>query len=589
MRPEGPGNKGITHQSDVLAREAADQQEELHLLKRLLVRTSLASEGQMVSLDVVLERLREQLRRSDAGMPGLRDLQDSLDRELIGLDERKVAQAKALGEAMTALIRALKNNDSFRHQKAALKKLERLPADYEGLRDQLPGWLKTLAEIQAETLGVKASRGEPSGGEPSRGALSDSAHASSDAPPSSWLRGLFRRERAVPEEIAAPSAEDNLAAAGQPEYALSTLREEAGAEDLDPQRAEFTHRMAELLSTLLGQLELEPEARTRVADLQDRLQTSRDWQALQEALGEVGELATGAIKRSQDEFEAFLKRLDQRLATLQEHFAVQSEVGVERRSESSALDETLSRNLAQLREDARRADDLAQLKSSVSSQVAHLSDVFRTFRENEQRRDQLVTAQVTAMQEKLAAMEANSDRMKAQLQQARGLALTDALTKLPNRMAFEERMAFEYSRWQRYGHPVSLVVLDIDHFKQVNDRCGHSAGDRVIQRVGRTLSENLRATDFVARYGGEEFVILLPETPAESALAIVDQLRERVGQLPFHFQKEPVRVSFSAGIAGFAQASTAMEVFDCADRTLYRAKANGRDQVLLAEGASAQE
>lgn len=569
MPSEGPPSRESLQQSQAGLEEEMAGQEELHLLKRLLVRTSLSSQGQAPSLDPLLDRLRHQLRGDGSSLAELRQLQELLDRELINLDEHKAGQARALAEAMTQLIGVLRSNDTFENQRAALKRLERLPADYEGLRDHLPGWLKTLATLEAEALGASLP------------------HCESEITPGITLgervRGLFRRPRDAALEAPEPQDAQALASNAKSEFALfASDTDTDGAASCDPERMQLTRRIAELLSTLLGKLTLAPTDQARVASLQTRLEGSRAWGDLHHALHEVGEVAGAAIQQGQKEFETFLKLLDERLATLQQHVTAQSDACHERLGASQALNETLTRDLAQLGEDAHRIDDINQLKQSVSGQVARLTDVFRSFRQKERQREEALDSQVAAMQEKLATMEAHSEQMQEQLQEARGLALKDTLTQLANRLAFQDRMEFEFSRWQRYGHPVTLAVIDIDHFKQVNDRYGHTAGDRVIQLVGRCLSEHLRSTDFIARYGGEEFVVLLPETSVESAVTIVDQLRVRVGQLPFHFQKTPVKVTFSAGLAAFGAGETAASIFEQADKALYQAKAAGRDRSQVA-------
>jgi diguanylate cyclase len=171
--------------------------------------------------------------------------------------------------------------------------------------------------------------------------------------------------------------------------------------------------------------------------------------------------------------------------------------------------------------------------------------------------------------------------MQEQVRRERLRAMTDLLTELPNREAWQERLAFEYNRWQRYGHPLTVGVLDIDLFKRVNDSYGHKAGDRVLQLVAREFRERLRNTDFVARFGGEEFVLLFPETGPDDAQRVLDELRAHVGRLPFHFRGEPVTVTFSAGLAGLVSGDTEESVFDRADRALYQAKDNGRNRVVV--------
>jgi diguanylate cyclase (GGDEF)-like protein/PAS domain S-box-containing protein len=174
-------------------------------------------------------------------------------------------------------------------------------------------------------------------------------------------------------------------------------------------------------------------------------------------------------------------------------------------------------------------------------------------------------------QEKL--YEANS-RLEA-------LAATDGLTGLKNRRAFEERLEEEVGRNRRHGHPVSLVILDIDHFKAFNDTFGHPKGDEVLRNVGRLLKRAMREIDFVARYGGEEFAIILPHTTREGATGLAERLRGVIEDATW--DDRPITASM--GVASISrEASTAEALLDHADRALYRSKQAGRNRVTVAEG-----
>ncbi|WP_249009660.1 PAS domain S-box protein [Conexibacter sp. DBS9H8] len=157
-------------------------------------------------------------------------------------------------------------------------------------------------------------------------------------------------------------------------------------------------------------------------------------------------------------------------------------------------------------------------------------------------------------------------------------ASTDPLTGLANRRVFEERLAGEFERAQRHQRPLSLVLLDLDHFKAVNDRHGHPAGDRTLVEVARRLEQTARAGELVARIGGEEFAWLLPETDAGGALSAAERLREVIAGEPF---PDVGPVTISAGVCDAAAADSDEELRSRADRALYAAKASGRNTTRL--------
>jgi diguanylate cyclase len=348
------------------------------------------------------------------------------------------------------------------------------------------------------------------------------------------------------------------------------------------QRLRIARRVGQLLGQLLQQVTLEPGADAEARQLQQSLLKSEDWEELREGLNRVAELVIAAVTRGQRDFEAFLKRLDERLQSLRQHFQDQSSAQAGRLDASVELDREIQQELAQIGHQVQSSHELAGLKQSVTRHLQSIGGAVRRFREQESEREKNLSHQLEAMQEKLAAVEANSEKMQERIREERARALIDLLTQLPNREAWQERLAFEYNRWQRYRHPLTIAVLDIDLFKRVNDSYGHIAGDRVLQLVARELRDRLRNTDFIARFGGEEFVLLLPETPCAAAEGVLNEMRGHIAQLPFHFRGEPVTVTFSAGVAEFGDGDTEEAVFDRADRALYAAKDGGRNQVRLA-------
>ncbi|HVE67769.1 MAG TPA: diguanylate cyclase [Solirubrobacteraceae bacterium] len=170
-------------------------------------------------------------------------------------------------------------------------------------------------------------------------------------------------------------------------------------------------------------------------------------------------------------------------------------------------------------------------------------------------------------------------RVKTLLSALADAARTDPLTGLKNRRGFEESIDVEIERARRSGHPLTLVLGDLDHFKRVNDRLGHGAGDAALSRVGRLLDDGKRQIDYAARTGGEEFALILPETTEQEAYVLTERLRVAVQQA---FAREMVPVTFSFGVAGFPHhGRTADDLLRSADRGLYAAKELGRNRSVI--------
>lgn len=168
------------------------------------------------------------------------------------------------------------------------------------------------------------------------------------------------------------------------------------------------------------------------------------------------------------------------------------------------------------------------------------------------------------------------------LQELQRMAETDQLTGVYNRRYFDLILQREYNRALRYSYPMSLIMLDLDNFKQCNDRFGHTAGDEVLRVVGEVLRKNLRDSDIPARYGGEEFAVILPHTPLTGARVAAERIRKLVEQLKFHFGDPPVeyQITISGGVAALGPTILSPDdIVRAADEALLRAKEKGKNRI----------
>ena len=183
----------------------------------------------------------------------------------------------------------------------------------------------------------------------------------------------------------------------------------------------------------------------------------------------------------------------------------------------------------------------------------------------------------------LALANATVKVQQEQLERLQTDAEKDFLTELPNRRAFQKRMAEFHDRFSRYGNTFSIVVMDVDHFKMVNDDHGHIAGDRVLRAIAAMLQDQKRSTDFLARYGGEEFVLLLPETSAAQAHPLAEKTCAKIQRAKFRYEDATIELTMSAGVGEVRADEEPTAFFARVDAALYQAKANGRNRVESAE------
>ncbi|MBL8260673.1 MAG: GGDEF domain-containing protein [Candidatus Competibacteraceae bacterium] len=153
----------------------------------------------------------------------------------------------------------------------------------------------------------------------------------------------------------------------------------------------------------------------------------------------------------------------------------------------------------------------------------------------------------------------------------------DPLTGVYNRLAYEDQLHGEYQRWKRFRNPLTFLIWDIDHFKTINDRHGHAAGDEVLRGVAQQLAGRIRTTDFLARYGGEEFAMLLPGADRTAAFNVADKLRRNIAEATFSHRGVTIPVTISCGLAAFETGDSPESVFERADKALYQAKRAGRN------------
>jgi diguanylate cyclase len=283
------------------------------------------------------------------------------------------------------------------------------------------------------------------------------------------------------------------------------------------------------------------------------------------------------LMREKREIEELLQQMDNRLAEIANYLA--SDVTDQKNSQASSqqFDRAVMSEVRSLDADIQRGDDIGSLRERVRGRLNVITSHLQEFRAREGARVSAQLDRTQRMRLRVSDLEREIHGLHKSLQEEQSLRMIDALTGIPNRAAYDERLRHEFMRWQRESTPVCVLAWDIDRFKEINDAYGHSAGDKVLRIIAQHLAQHVRGTDFVARYGGEEFVMILTGTDASQAAAMADKIRTGIEKLGFHFHNKPVVVTASCGITIFRGDDTPETIFDRADRALYRAKDDGRN------------
>lgn len=333
------------------------------------------------------------------------------------------------------------------------------------------------------------------------------------------------------------------------------------------------------LKRLLDEIEHGQEMQGTFEIAQTTLAEGLSLENIEVAVQSVTEVVLAAVASDRLEMTNYLNDMNERLKTATLGLGTSQNLLQEEMQLQKTFGQTMQTSVQGLRSKVERGTDLKQLKHDIHESLDQMVDAVS---ENQQQGGVLHSQ----LSEQLASLVVRAKELEKQGQQAerkaaeqRHRALTDSLTRLPNREAYEEAAAREVQRWQRYDRSLCLAICDIDLFKSVNDSYGHAAGDEVLKQVAKLLQHRLRGTDFLARFGGEEFVLLLPETDRDEAMIVMENIRQLIEQSRISVERKNIDVTISVGVADFRGKDILQSAFTRADRALYQAKMNGRNRV----------
>ncbi len=233
------------------------------------------------------------------------------------------------------------------------------------------------------------------------------------------------------------------------------------------------------------------------------------------------------------------------------------------------LDKSLDEFVTEI-EKVESLEDLDRLKSNIKSSARQ------------------VQSKVKELSKDLESTQNLCSNLQQKLEKSQATSIMDSLTRVLNRSAYDMRVEQVVNEFNRFDEPCVMMVVDIDHFKKVNDEHGHSSGDKALTSIAHTIKLNTREADMVFRYGGEEFVVLLPKTGAQGAEVIAEKIRVRVASIRTHLvndtyadKEKRVEITVSLGLAELQKGDTAESWFNRADKALYRAKNEGRNRTVI--------
>jgi len=348
---------------------------------------------------------------------------------------------------------------------------------------------------------------------------------------------------------------------------------------IEPQGSDL--HINEIFIQLLERLDLPEDMVEYAESLKHKWEVGLEEDQVVEALESIAELVVKIrtrIESEKNDFQAFLQQVTDRLQMLDQHIQENAESQQEIFDENKKFSDDVGGEVEQIQTDVRDANELMDLKTHIAAKLSNITTHVETFRDKEEKRKLQMEIRVGELASKVHQLEEESSTLRERLVEEQQQAMMDALTKVPNRLAWDQRMDQEFGRWKRYETPLVIVVWDVDDFKKVNDTYGHKAGDKVLVTIATLLKEHVRETDFIARFGGEEFVMLLPETKIEDAVSVVEKLRAGIEDCQFHHGEKRVPITVSGGMTQFKKGDTIEIAFERADQFLYKAKGSGKNR-----------
>ena len=624
----------------------------LDLLRRGLVRSTLAAEGTDRTVDQCMKEMREAVRTNEMDA-ALAALLPRLEKAVLDSEQRRETRVEQVSAALNTLVTQLQALPLPREVSKPLKAYAKQLENRVTHAREIPLLLGELSHLQGQALAPQLNDAQPPkpgllqrlfGAQDAEKALGEATvvpipvetQAPRPAAPNSVVPAHVAEPPAVPTPQPEPviveaepqplppvaTADDDAQALAEPSPSVpqeaqehassgalesvvamveaendqardfveqSPLDEQTELAEVDavyalPDAPEPTYSsVAEHIeSTLLGLLSglsLPEHHRPQAEAMCRRLEKGLNWYELLPILDDLAVLMLAITDSGQHEFEAYLKQLNERLESFQNNLQAASEGHAEGRSAADDLHSQLREHVDGLQNSVQDAVDLNSLKHLLENRLEGLLGTMDQHQQQRIAREQEVSAHLQGLAERIASMEQQAQGYREHLEEQRQKALIDPLTDLPNRAAWGERLQYEVDQWQKNGNPLLIAMLDLDHFKRINDGYGHLAGDKVLKIIATQLRKHLRPTDFIARFGGEEFVLLMPDTPLSAGLHLIEKLRAAIQACPFHFKGEPVTITTSIGVSAFRPGDRSDHVLKRADEALYRAKRRGRNCV----------
>lgn len=288
---------------------------------------------------------------------------------------------------------------------------------------------------------------------------------------------------------------------------------------------------------------------------------------------------TAGLHLENQGLQEFMQELTEELHNVRQCIHPGQELQHELNDARQQVDASLGSVESELDSSGISQQGLKDIRQLFITRIRNIRQSVESFKAKEDQRNRQAEEQIARLNQQLQQMQQKTESLERRLKEKDRQYLTDSLTGVPNRIAYEERIQEECERYIRNNTPVCLLVLDVDNFKSINDTYGHAAGDKVLSAIAEAIQQNIRSIDFVARFGGEEFVVVMNGVNLENGMKAAEKLRKKIEMAHFIVKNVRLPVTFSGGIAEFREYDSPASLFERADNALYIAKECGKNRI----------
>ncbi len=341
--------------------------------------------------------------------------------------------------------------------------------------------------------------------------------------------------------------------------------------------------LIEQVSTCLTKLHLSTQHTKELLEINKKLLNDTTNDDVLKHFIEIFDVIVADLQNERDSAKSFLNNLSETLTTVQSAVKKTLSTCKEAQHTNDEINERLQEQLLEMTGTVKKAMSLDQVKVDINGKLKNIAQTLEEKTTFEQQNQQALASQLNDMAKKVEKLEEQSQEFEAKLAEQQRKSMQDALTKLSNRAAFDAYFTQSLVRFHHKPFDLSLIVIDIDDFKNINDTYGHTAGDKTLQVIANTIQKKVSKDAFVARYGGEEFVLIYTHQTQTALVKELNLINKSIARLPFKFKSNKVSITLSIGATHITKEDNIHTAFERADQAMYQAKAKGKNQVIYSK------